>query len=725
MKRNLFHFALLLSASILLAACGGQQLGESITADTTVENATIAAGETLTLENGAQLRVTGELVVEGTLQSSGGPLNLVVEGSLLLNGTLRSEEDVESLPGGPDSAGIRLLVLGDVEFGPQARIETNGHLIITDDEAQLARSPQEIADEADSASGDLPTLVPLPPDDPAFEEEARLPGQKVGQLAPRALGALPPILIGGEVDLRHFPGDQRIILLRFKGARDLFIAGLKVSGPPAPAGETDAPDVPEGESGDAKGGNGKNGMRLNIWNTNGNVNIQNSTFNLTDGGDGGDAFATCGKAEGGAGGKSGNMRITSGISISVTSVTINPGRSGDGGDAYTDCDVPGGDAEEAIGGPGGDNTKRLHARGNVSIDDLTIGPLIAGDGGDADAFAADGADGVGCEDGQDGGWASAEGGKGGDASLSVSGLPATVSEVRAGNGGDATAVAGDGGNGGFCLCGSTEGGLGGLAFAFEGIGGKASGGSPSTDGQEGESDETDGEDGIGQTDICAEGTFLFDQGDLEGALALFDQAVAENPAEAEVYFRRGVVRFELGDYEGALDDFLTALELDPDVALIYYGAAISYDALGDPQAALHFFETFVGLYHHDNEIRQYALQRIQALGGTLPEGEVPPTSTPQPQQDGGGSEADFSVSGSFAHTQPGVQSEVYVDIRGEPGASVSATLSGPGVKGSSSKSGTIGADGRLRLTWTIDQFGSYTASGTVGGQSFSTSINVQ
>ena len=80
---------------------------------------------------------------------------------------------------------------------------------------------------------------------------------------------------------------------------------------------------------------------------------------------------------------------------------------------------------------------------------------------------------------------------------------------------------------------------------------------------------------------------------------------------------------------------------------------------------------------------------------------------------------------TFTHTVPGVQSEVYLAVTGAPSTAVSATLSGPAVVGASAQTGTTDATGRLRLTWVITQFGTYSASGTVGGAPISAQVSVQ
>ena len=80
---------------------------------------------------------------------------------------------------------------------------------------------------------------------------------------------------------------------------------------------------------------------------------------------------------------------------------------------------------------------------------------------------------------------------------------------------------------------------------------------------------------------------------------------------------------------------------------------------------------------------------------------------------------------SFAHTQPEVQSEVYLDIQVQAGTSVTATLTGPGVVGSGQQSATAATGGQVRLTWTVNVFGAYAVNGTAGASAFNASVQVQ
>jgi tetratricopeptide (TPR) repeat protein len=196
------------------------------------------------------------------------------------------------------------------------------------------------------------------------------------------------------------------------------------------------------------------------------------------------------------------------------------------------------------------------------------------------------------------------------------------------------------------------------------------------------------------------------QGDYEKAEADFAKAIALEPTQAEIYYNRGIMRFYRQDYANARVDFQAAIQRNADYGLAYYGLAIAEDALGNTQAAITAFEQArARAAQLPQGTRDYIESRLAALGS--------------------GGSAGFNVAGSYAHTQPGVQSEVYLSVTGTAGELVEATLNGPGVLGAAVQSGAIGADGKLTLTWAIDQTGNYTVSGTVGGKSFNVAVIVQ
>lgn len=80
---------------------------------------------------------------------------------------------------------------------------------------------------------------------------------------------------------------------------------------------------------------------------------------------------------------------------------------------------------------------------------------------------------------------------------------------------------------------------------------------------------------------------------------------------------------------------------------------------------------------------------------------------------------------SFEHTQLGVFSTVFLDITGEPGAAVKATLTGPAVAGTPTREITLESDGTGRIQWQVNRFGTYTANGDVDGDKFNNNVVVE
>ena len=57
---------------------------DTITADTTVESLSIAAGDTTTVENNAEIMITGDATIDGTLSATTGRITLIVDGDLTI-----------------------------------------------------------------------------------------------------------------------------------------------------------------------------------------------------------------------------------------------------------------------------------------------------------------------------------------------------------------------------------------------------------------------------------------------------------------------------------------------------------------------------------------------------------------------------------------------------------------------------------------------------------------
>lgn len=94
-----------------------------------------------------------------------------------------------------------------------------------------------------------------------------------------------------------------------------------------------------------------------------------------------------------------------------------------------------------------------------------------------------------------------------------------------------------------------------------------------------------------------------------------------------------------------------------------------------------------------------------------------PTSTPTP--------IEITANLTYAHTQPGVYSQIFLTITGPPDTPYQFTLSGPGVTGQRTFSGTLDETGEATLVWRIVSYGRYTAQGFIGEVSITRTVQVR
>jgi len=111
------------------------------------------------------------------------------------------------------------------------------------------------------------------------------------------------------------------------------------------------------------------------------------------------------------------------------------------------------------------------------------------------------------------------------------------------------------------------------------------------------------------------------------------------------------------------------------------------------------------------------ISQLVLIGDDAPKEE---TKKPEPKP-----KTEVSVNTSYKHVAPGSYSEIYATVNAAPGASVQAKLSGPGVDSAPSQTVSADKNGVAKFTWRIVAFGNYTLSGTVGGESFSSGVNVE
>ena len=463
--------------------------------DTTVKDLHIPTEEEVTIKNGSTLTSTGNMVIDGTLSCEHGPLSLVAKGDLYVRGTLRCILPDDALGNSLD-IGLQI-VATRIIFEKSATIDTNGHIIIVNEDSKLPHSKDTLDAmyaEVLKNSGDEARVGPcvdkkqltslssqesdhrehLLPQSSSFIKVAyaqEVEGNASSLLELRGTWNI------GEKD----PSERRISNPQFfvdMGTEsNITIADLLIHGAKGVDGQHDV-----GSSCEARGGHGGDAFRVRI--KAGHIVINDGTIKLGDGGNGGDAntLPNCKEASatGGNGGKSGNIKITATKDIVITSFHVDPGTSGNGGnaiaiaeDGINSCGNTNGGNAEAIGGNGGENKKDLAVTGKVTgIERTQVSRVVGGRGGDAIAKPGNGAVSTDCSCATGvGGNSKAAGGNGGNAAISI---PMSTGEARGGDGGNAEAFGGNGGNGQNCpsnFVGAT-GGNGGNALSTAGLPGR-------------------------------------------------------------------------------------------------------------------------------------------------------------------------------------------------------------------------------------------------------------
>lgn len=504
---------------------------------------TIADGERMILENGAQLTVEGDLTIQGTLSCKNGPLNLIVKGNLQVNQLMECyrADDTESLDG---AQGIMAVVEKGVDFSKTAVVASNGHVQFVRSADQLATTSPQINQlyqriATPSSEGKF-RIGPFIQNDgnlpiPTRKTSALQPSLETAQVAPSSAK-------NGFFFQQAFAGEPATDLQGNPVANTVRLGGTWIVGDPSfpPPANLDIPTPPKkidkiivnfnfgvdkmklqdfeltgpngrpGTPGDtctAKGGKGQDAFRMNVHA--GSLDINNFKLHLGAGGTGGEAVTSgeCDSAvaTGGDGGEAGNFKMITEDDFTISGLfEIFPGRGGDGGRAVAtgkkgadDCGGDKGGDASATGGKGGQNKKGLLASGVEGTSSIIIHDQLGGNGGEATANGGNGGNGTGSAcDGGVGGKATATGGKGGDAFAS------TFTAIG-GNGGNATATPGAGGIGG-AGSSTTPGGNGGNGGDAVGKGGQPGTGS-SGDGTEGVVNQQTGGNGGNGGDGCGPG----------------------------------------------------------------------------------------------------------------------------------------------------------------------------------------------------------------------------
>lgn len=85
------------------------------------------------------------------------------------------------------------------------------------------------------------------------------------------------------------------------------------------------------------------------------------------------------------------------------------------------------------------------------------------------------------------------------------------------------------------------------------------------------------------------GNFLHDRGDLEGAIAEFDRAIAINPNQPFYHFNRGNARKDKREFDFAISDYNKAISIDANIPDVYDNRGVARMSKGDLDGAVSDF----------------------------------------------------------------------------------------------------------------------------------------
>jgi tetratricopeptide (TPR) repeat protein len=113
------------------------------------------------------------------------------------------------------------------------------------------------------------------------------------------------------------------------------------------------------------------------------------------------------------------------------------------------------------------------------------------------------------------------------------------------------------------------------------------------------------------------GIALRDRGDLDGAIAHFQQAIRLEPKLAMPHISLGNVLFEKGDLDGAAAQYREAIRLDPKLAMPHIGLGNALQAKGDLDGTIAQYEEATRLDPTRRDLLPY-LQRYKQMRALLP-----------------------------------------------------------------------------------------------------------
>ena len=86
---------------------------------------------------------------------------------------------------------------------------------------------------------------------------------------------------------------------------------------------------------------------------------------------------------------------------------------------------------------------------------------------------------------------------------------------------------------------------------------------------------------------------------FEEAIADYDKSIYRKPADAFLYYSRGLVKVQLEQYENAIDDYNDAIQLNPSYTSAYYQRGLAKAQLGQYDTAITDYNKAIGLNPND------------------------------------------------------------------------------------------------------------------------------
>ena len=86
------------------------------------------------------------------------------------------------------------------------------------------------------------------------------------------------------------------------------------------------------------------------------------------------------------------------------------------------------------------------------------------------------------------------------------------------------------------------------------------------------------------------GVRLYDQGQLEEAIAEYDEAIRLDPQASGHYNNRGLAYYDLNEYRRAIEDYDEAIRLDPSASQTYNNRGLAYHEVREYRRAIQDYD---------------------------------------------------------------------------------------------------------------------------------------